>query len=83
MSPSGTRDHSPSRGASADWQDAGPVDDDVAELVRLAGPRPAVPAADEAIVRQAALATWERTVAWRRRRRLAVRVGGGLLAAAW
>ncbi len=53
----------------------------VARLMRLAGHRPAVPARDAEIVRQAARAEWLRAVKAQRRRAFFLR-GGGLLAAA-
>ncbi len=54
----------------------------VARLLRLAGHRPAVPAADTEIVRQAARARWLRAVRAQARRRFLYRGAGGLLAAA-
>ncbi len=63
--------------------DASTSDDDtVARLLRLAGHRPAVPARDAEIVKQAARFEWRRSVAARRRRAWMIRGGGGLLAAA-
>ncbi len=63
--------------------DRSPSDDAaVARLLRLAGHRPAVPAQDAAVVKQAARAEWLRTVKAERRRTLAYRGAGGLLAAA-
>ncbi|MCP3961412.1 MAG: FecR domain-containing protein [bacterium] len=56
-------------------------EDSVARLLRLAGHRPAVPAQDAAIVKEAARAEWQRAVKARRRRNLYAG-GGGLLAAA-
>ena len=55
--------------------------DDVARLLRVAGHRPEVPAADAAIVKEAALAEWQRVVRAQRFRRASY-FGGGLLAAA-
>ncbi len=54
----------------------------VAKLLRLAGHRPAVPARDAEIVKQAARAEWLRTVKAERRRAFYTRGASGLLAAA-
>ena len=54
----------------------------VARLLGLAGHRPAVPARDAEIVKQAARAEWQRTVKAERRRIFFARGAGGLLAAA-
>jgi len=62
---------------------APPGDDTVARLLRIAGHRPAIPAADAAIVKAAAHAEWQQVVwAGRRRRLYLVRGVGGFLAAA-
>ncbi len=54
----------------------------VARLLRLAGHRPAVPARDAEMVKQAARAEWQRTARAQRRRIFYARGTGGLLAAA-
>ena len=57
-------------------------DEAVARLIRLAGHRPPVPDEDHAIVRAAARAQWQWTVASERRRSRVVRGATGLLAMA-
>ncbi len=57
-------------------------DESVARLIRLAGQRPTVPEADAAMVKAAARAQWQWTVASERRRGRFVRGAGALLAAA-
>lgn len=54
----------------------------VATLLRLAGPRPAVPVERRERVRPAVHAEWEQSVRWRRRRNVAIWVVGSLAAAA-
>lgn len=56
--------------------------DDVARLLRLAGPRPAVPVDDMNAAREAARAEWRRQVSTRRRRAVSWQAGGWLAAAA-
>ena len=65
------RDRSPSGGEEA-----------VARLIRLAGHRPDVPAADAAIVKEAARAEWRRAVRFQKQRMRFYRGAGGLFAAA-
>lgn len=63
--------------------DGSPGDETVAHLLRLAGNRPMIPAADAAIVKAAARAEWQSLVWTTRRRKLyLVRGAGGFLAAA-
>ena len=69
-----TRSHDDHRGRDAD--------ENVARLLRAAGRRPPIPADDEAILRSAAEAEWQRQVRARSRRVLSVRAGGLLAAAA-
>jgi len=57
------------------------ADDDVARLLRLAAPRPSVPAALTVRARAAAEAEWQGIVARRRSRRRVVLAAGGALAA--
>ena len=58
------------------------AEDSVAQLLRLAGHRPAVPARDAAIVKEAARAEWRRAVKAQRRKRFLFGGAGSLLAAA-
>lgn len=66
----------PGQGGSASEEEA------IAALLRLAGPRPAVPPERRERVRSAVQALWNRSVASRRRRRVVVWIVGSLAAAA-
>jgi hypothetical protein len=70
---------SPIHDGPASHQDRFAAGDDVARLLRLAGPRPAV--ADDGAAREAARAEWRRQVWAHRRRKTFVQAGGWLAAA--
>lgn len=72
---------SPLHNSPDNYEDRFAAGDDVARLLRLAGPRPAVPDDGAAIVREAARAEWRRQVRAQRSRQTFVRAGGWLAAA--